>query len=349
MTANRFHIATSIFLIIFLGYLSYRILQPFIVPIAWAIVFAVVFYPIYIYLLKYMRFKALASFITILIIILMILGPFTYISFVLVDEVGSFVADFNKEKLDSIIYIFKKSRLFLVIEKIQSYAGVEGVGSSDAVTESIKKIGVTVTTSLSTGITNIAGMFINFILMLLAVFFFFKDGPDFLGKVRDYLPFPDTDKNRLINKIKDMVISTVFGGVVIAFAQGVLGGVAFYFLGIKSPVLWGCAITVMSFVPLIGTFAIWGPAAGYLIIQGSFWKGVILIFYGVFVISMVDNVLRPIIISGRTKMPTLAVLFSVLGGIKFFGFIGFIMGPLVLAIFISVFEIFRHIEGGENA
>jgi predicted PurR-regulated permease PerM len=349
MTANKFYLTTSIFLIIFLGYLSYQILQPFIVPIAWAIVFAVVFYPIYIYILKYMRFKALASFITILIIILMILGPFTYVSFVLVDEVGTFVTEFNKEKLDSIIDIFNNSRLFRVIEKIQSYTGVEGVGSSDAITENIKKMGSTVTTSLSTGITNMAGMFINVILMLLAVFFFFKDGPDFLEKVRDYLPFSETDKNRLINKIKDMVISTVFGGVVIAFAQGVLGGGAFYFLGIKSPVLWGCAMTVMSFVPLIGTFAIWGPASVYLMIQGSFWKGVILILYGVLVISMVDNVLRPIIISGRTKMPTLAVLFSVLGGIKLFGFIGFIMGPLVLALFISVFEIFRHIEGGENA
>ncbi|MFA6054252.1 MAG: AI-2E family transporter [Thermodesulfovibrionales bacterium] len=349
MSANRFYITTSIFLIIFLGYLSYQILQPFIVPIAWAVVFAVVFYPVYLYLLKYMRFKALASFITILIIILMILGPFTYISFVLVDEIGNFVTDFSKEKLDSIIHIFKHSHFFQVIEKIQSYAGVEGVGSSDAITESIKKIGATVTTSLSTGITNMAGMFIDFILMLFAVFFFFKDGPDFLTKVRDYLPFSEADKNRLISKIKDMVISTVYGGVVIAFAQGVLGGAAFYFLGIKSPVLWGSAMTVMSFVPLIGTFAIWGPAAGYLIIQGSFWKGVILILYGVLVISMVDNVLRPIIISGRTKMPTLAVLFSVLGGIKLFGFIGFIMGPLVLALFISVFEIFRHIEGGENA
>lgn len=349
MAANRFYITTSIFLIIFLGYLSYQILQPFIVPIAWAVVFAVVFYPVYVYLLKYMRFKPLASFVTILIIILMILGPFTYISFVLVDEIGNFVTDFSKEKLDSIINIFKRAHFFQVIEKIQAYAGVEGVGSSDAITEGIKKIGVTVTTSLSTGITNMAGMFINFILMLFAGFFFFKDGTDFLAKVRDYLPFSEADKNRLISKIKDMVISTVYGGVVIAFAQGVLGGAAFYFLGIQSPVLWGCAMTVMSFVPLIGTFAIWGPAAGYLIIQGSFWKGVILILYGVLVISMVDNVLRPIIISGRTKMPTLAVLFSVLGGIKLFGFIGFIMGPLVLALFISVFEIFRHIEGGENA
>jgi predicted PurR-regulated permease PerM len=145
-----------------------------------------------------------------------------------------------------------------------------------------------------------------------------------------------------------MVISTVYGGVVIALIQGILGGTAFYFLGLNSPVLWGCAMTVMSFLPLFGTFSIWGPAAAYLIIQGSVMKGVILLLYGVFIISIVDNILRPIIISGRTKMPTLAVFFSVLGGIKFFGLIGFIMGPLVLALFVSVFEIFKH-RGGEYA
>ena len=108
-------------------------------------------------------------------------------------------------------------------------------------------------------------------------------------------------------------------------------------------------MTVMSFLPLIGTFAVWGPASAYLFVQGSYGKGIILLLYGFLVISMVDNILRPIIISGRTKMPTLAVFFSVLGGIKLFGLIGFIMGPLVLALFLSIFEIFRHTQGGENA
>jgi predicted PurR-regulated permease PerM len=185
--------------------------------------------------------------------------------------------------------------------------------------------------------------------MLFAVFFFLKDGPGFLMRIRDYLPFNEEDKNRLISKIKDMVISTVFGGVVVAIVQGVIGGFAFYFLGIKSPVLWGASISVMSFLPLLGTFSIWGPMTGYLFIQGNYVKGIILLLIGGLGISMVDNILKPIIISGRTKMPTLAVFFSVLGGIKLFGFIGFIMGPLVLALFVSVFEIFGQIEGGENA
>ncbi len=108
-------------------------------------------------------------------------------------------------------------------------------------------------------------------------------------------------------------------------------------------------MTIMSFLPLLGTFSIWGPAVGYLFFEGDYIKAIILLLYGVLVITMVDNILRPIIISGRTKMPALAVFFSILGGIKVFGPIGFIMGPLVLALFVSVFEIFGNIEGGENA
>jgi predicted PurR-regulated permease PerM len=349
MPVNKFYTATSIFLIILLGYLTYQILQPFLNAIAWAVVFSIIFYPVFVFLLKYMKFRTVTSVVTILLIVVIIISPFSYLSFVLVDEISSFVSTLNKDKIDAVIDIFSQSRIAELISRVQSYTGVEGLGSSNSITEGIKKMAETITNNISSGITNIAGMLFDFVFMLLAVFFFLKDGPDFLEKARNYLPFSEEDKNRLIAKIKDMVISTVYGGVVIALIQGVLGGTAFYFLGINSPVLWGCAMTVMSFLPLFGTFSIWGPAAGYLIIQGSIMKGVILLLYGVFIISMVDNILRPIIISGRTKMPTLAVFFSVLGGIKFFGLIGFIMGPLVLALFVSVFEIFKHIGGGEHA
>lgn len=349
MLANRFYTATSIFLVLILGYLSYQVLQPFLNAIAWAVVFSIVFYPAYIFLLKYLRFKVIASILTLLIIILIILGPFTYLSFILVDEVGNFVENINKGSLDSIKNIFSNPQVSNIVNKVQSYIGIEGINIGDMIMENIKKIGRDVIVRLSGGISNLAGMLIDFIFMLFAVFFFLKDGPDFLSRIRNYLPFNEEDKNRLISKVKDMVISTVFGGVVVAIVQGIIGGFAFYFLGIKSPVLWGASISVMSFLPLLGTFSIWGPITGYLFIQGNYVKGIILLLVGVLGISMVDNILKPIIISGRTKMPTLAVFFSVLGGIKLFGFIGFIMGPLVLALFVSVFEIFRHIEGGENA
>jgi predicted PurR-regulated permease PerM len=349
VAANRFSTATSIFLTILLGYLTYQILQPFLVAIAWATVFTIVFYPVYVFLLRHLRYKSLASVVTLLILVVIILGPVTYLSFILVDEIGNFVNSFNKDTLQSLRDFFINSRPAELIQKLQTHFGIEGIGSSATITESVRSLGKTITSSLTVGITNVAAVLLNFIFMLFAVFFFLKDGAAFLLRLREYLPFSEEDKNRLISRVKDMVISTVYGGVLIAVIQGTLGGIAFAFLGIEAPVLWGCAMTVVSFLPLIGTFAVWGPASAYLFIEGDYGKGIILVLYGVLVISMVDNILRPIIISGRTKMPTLAVFFSVLGGIKLFGLIGFIMGPLVLALFVSIFEIFRHAQGGENA
>ncbi|MEW6587034.1 MAG: AI-2E family transporter [Nitrospirota bacterium] len=349
MKANSFYTATSLFLIILLGYLTYNILRPFLTPIAWAVVFAVVFYPVYLYLLKAVRYRGIASFITVVMVILIILGPVTYLSFILVDEVGNALQNLDVESFESLKGMLSDSRIAHTLERIQTEFGVERMDIGETLTQNMKKIGSLIAENLSSWVKNLAGMFIDLVLMVFALFFLLKDGPDFLMNARDYLPFSEDDKNRLIGKVKDMVISTVFGGVVVALIQGLIGGLAFYFLGIESPVLWGVSISLMSFLPLIGTFGIWGPITGYLFVQGSYAKGMILLLIGVFGISMVDNILKPLIISGRTKMPTLAVFFSVLGGIKLFGFIGFIMGPLVLALFVSVFEIFKHGEGGEHA
>jgi len=185
--------------------------------------------------------------------------------------------------------------------------------------------------------------------MIFTIFFFLKDGSGFLLKARDFMPFSERHKDRLATQVKDMIVSTVYGGATVALIQGILGGFAYYVIGMESPVMWGVAMAVMSFVPLLGTFSIWGPGSVFLLLSGSYAKGIGLFLFGVFVISMVDNILRPLIIGSRTKMPTILILFSVLGGIKLFGMIGFVMGPLIMAAFISVFEIFRHIEDEKEA
>lgn len=346
---NRFYTITSVFLLFLLGYLTFKVLSPFLNAIGWAIVFSIVFYPVYVYILKLLKFKTVASIITLIIIVVIVLGPFTYVSFILISEIRDLIESMNKGGFDPVQKIFTNSDLAEIVGKFQSYLGFQEIDIVDTVTKNIKKIGKEIAHSLTTGITNIAGVFLNFIFMLFAVFFFLKDGPGFLSKIRDYLPFAEDDKNRLISKVRDMVISTVYGGVIVALIQGTIGGLTFYLLGIKSPVLLGSAICIMSFLPFLGTFSVWGPIVVYLFIQNEIIKGFILLIVGALGISMVDNILKPIIISGRTKMPTLVVFFSVLGGIKLFGFIGFIMGPLVLALFVSIFEIFRHIEGGEHA
>jgi predicted PurR-regulated permease PerM len=336
-------------ILLVLSYLTYQILQPFFIALAWAAVFAVVFFPVYSYISKYLKYRSLASFLTTILILIIITGPFLSLSLILLDEVRDMVEQIDMGKIDSIKNILASSKITSIIEELKSRLGMETVNIGELILENLKRLGNNLVKNLSMWAANITNIFIDFILMIFAIFFFLKDGPDFLSKMRNYLPFSETQRERLGSQVKDMIISTVYGGAVVAIVQGILGGLAFSVLGLRSPVLWGTSIAIMSFLPLLGTSIIWGPAAIYLLLIGDYKEGIGLLLFGVLVIGMVDNILKPLIISGRTKMPTLLIFFSVLGGINFFGFIGFIMGPLILALFISVLTIFRSIEGGSNA
>jgi len=327
-----------------LGYLSYQIFLPFLTPIAWATVFCVVFYPVYAFSLRFIRLKALASLVTLLLILVVIIGPFSYISYALMSEVTDFVGKaeiITKKMAERLAH----ERITKIMEKIEPYTGIEGP-SEEIIVENAKKLGKKVVEGLSFGFTNAVSVAGNFVVMAFTIFFLLKDGPGFIEKIRDYLPFSENHRNRLVTQIRDMIVSTIYGGVIVAIVQGILGGLAFGILGIGSPVFWGCSMALMSFVPVLGTSIIWFPASLLLFSQGSHAKGTALILIGVFLISMVDNILKPLIIGGRTKMPTIIIFFTVLGGIKVFGLLGLIMGPLVFALFLSVFQIFKAIEGG---
>lgn len=349
MATNRFYSVMVTFLLVLLGYLTYKIMSPFLTAIAWAIVFSILFYPVYIFISRYIRVKSISSIITISLILIIIIGPFTYVSVLLIDELKGIISNISEGKPGYIRDLFEMPRLTILLEKIQSYIGVENLPTEKVIIENIKKIGTGLVENLSIRITNIISAALDFIIMIFTIFFLLKDGPGYLSKAKDYLPFNEEQKGRLASQIKDMIVSTVYGGVTVAVIQGLLGGFAFYFIGIHSPVLWGIAMAVMSFVPLLGVFSIWGPHSVYLLIQGDYLHGFGLFLFGFLVISMVDNILKPLIIGSRTKMPTIIIFFSVLGGIKLFGLIGLIMGPLIMAIFLSVIEIFRNIEGGADA
>jgi len=348
MSANRFYIFTLAGLSLLLGVLSYGILKPFLTPLAWAVVFSVTFYPIYAFLRRYIKWRSLASILTLLVILVVILGPFSYLSVLLVSELKDVAGYIDRGELTSLKDILNEPRIGWVLEKVSSLAHIEEGDISDIIVSGISDIGRSLIGKVTKGVKDVVSATLNFIIMSFSIFFFLRDGPDFIQRARNYLPFSEEQKDRLERLIRDMVVSTIFGGVVVALVQGLMGGMAFYFLGISSPVIWGSAIGIMSFIPVLGTFSIWGPAVIYLFLQGFTAKGVTLLIIGTFGISLVDNILKPVIIGGRTKMPTLVIFFSVLGGIKLFGLIGLIMGPLILALFISVFEIFRNLEGGAN-
>jgi predicted PurR-regulated permease PerM len=349
MGTSRFYSVMLVFLLVLLGYFTYKIISPFLTAIAWAIVFSIVFYPVFAYISRYVRWKSLASVITLILILIVIVGPFTYVTMLLIDELKGIISDVNDGRIGFISDLFKGTYVKTLLEKVRSYTGVEYIPKEEVIVDNISRLGKGLIENLSIKFTNIITAFFNFVFMIFTIFFILKDGPGFLSKTKDYLPFNETQKDRLATQVKDMVVSTVFGGTLVAIIQGTLCGVAFYFAGISSPVIWGIALAVMSFVPFLGAFSIWGPHAGYLLLQGNYLEGVGLFLFGFFVISMVDNILKPLIIGTRTAMPVILIFFSVLGGIKLFGLIGLILGPLIMAVFLSVFEIFRNIEGGTNA
>ena len=327
-----------------LGYLSYQIISPFLVPIAWAVVFSIVFYPVYAFISRHVKVKSIASSITVLLIFVVIIAPVSCLSIILIGELQK-VGDYtNSGGLDFFRELYDKIITSPQYEKISSLIGEHNMPTADMIMDNMKKIGTILVENLSIRITNIISAAINFLFMIFTLFFLFRDGPGFLNKVRDYMPFSDEQKSRLTKQVKDMVASTVYGGVTVAMIQGFLGGLAFYIIGFTSPVLWGIVMSIVSFIPLLGTLGVWGPAAIYLLMRGEYLTGIGLILYGTFVIGLVDNFLRPMLIGSRTKMPTIIIFFSVLGGIEAFGIIGLIMGPLIMAVFISVFEIFRHVK-----
>jgi len=331
-----------LFLTALLGYLAYQIMSPFLTAIAWAMVFSIIFYPVYAAIARYVRIREVASLLTIAIILVILIGPITYLSNILITEMRAFLERMTPERIESMRQYIINVRSSPLFERISPYIGDMVMPSQDLIVEGIKKVGKALIERMT--ITNVASLLANFLFMIFTIFFLLRDGPRFLSKTRDFMPFSEQEKDRLATQVKDMVVSTVYGGAIVAIIQGVLGGLAYYLVGINSPVMWGVAMSVMSFVPLVGTFSIWGPASLFLILTGSPMKGAGLFAFGVLVISMVDNILRPLIIGTRTKMPTILILFSVLGGIKLFGMIGFVMGPLIMAAFLSVLYIFRHIE-----
>jgi predicted PurR-regulated permease PerM len=184
----------------------------------------------------------------------------------------------------------------------------------------------------------IAGFFFS----LLSLYYLFKDGSHVFGRLKEIVPLPSKERDLLIQRFKDMIYATIYGGLLIATIQGLLGGLSFWILGLPSAIFWGTAMAFLSFIPIGGTALIWAPAAIILLIGGFIWKGLILLGVGIFVISMVDNLLRPFFISSRTNIHPLLLFFAVLGGVQAFGLIGLVAGPLIATLFLTMTEIYIH-------
>lgn len=180
----------------------------------------------------------------------------------------------------------------------------------------------------------------HFVVMLYAMFFFLLDGQKMVRTALAHLPLAEADKEQMLDKFVSVTRATLRGTLLIGLAQGVMGGLAFWVVGIEGAIFWGTVMTVLSIIPGIGSALVWAPAALILMITGSFWSGLGLALFGALVIGSIDNLLRPILVGRDTRMHELMIFFSTLGGLLAFGAMGFIVGPILAALFLTVWEMF---------
>jgi predicted PurR-regulated permease PerM len=188
---------------------------------------------------------------------------------------------------------------------------------------------------------NVARFFVMFFLMLYVLFFVVRDGELVLEHVEKAMPLSDSLERQLARKFAEVSRATLKGTLIVGIVQGALGGIMFAILGIQGPVFWGCVMVLLSVVPAVGPGLVWFPAALVLIATGGLTEGLVLIAYGVLVIGLVDNLLRPLLVGRDTKMPDYLVLLSTLGGLTMFGITGFVLGPVVAALFLTLWQMFE--------
>ena len=183
------------------------------------------------------------------------------------------------------------------------------------------------------------GFIVDLCIVLYLLFFLLRDGDDLARRIRTAIPLYPDQQRELFSSFTTVIRATVKGNVVVAIVQGALGGLIFWFLDIRAPVLWGVVMAFLSLLPAVGCALVWLPVAIYFLVTGATWQGIVLIAYGVLVIGLVDNILRPILVGKDTKMPDYVVLISTLGGMAIFGINGFVIGPVIAAMFMAVWEI----------
>ncbi len=181
---------------------------------------------------------------------------------------------------------------------------------------------------------------VAFGVMMYLLFFQLRDGAALSRRIREALPLDEAHKRNLLAKFAAVIRATVKGNVVVAITQGALGGVILWVLGIQGALLWGTLMAFLSLLPAVGAGLVWGPVAIYFLAVGQIWQGVVLIAFGIFVIGLVDNILRPILVGKDTKMPDWVILISTLGGMAVFGINGFVIGPAIAALFLATWAIF---------
>ena len=313
------------------------ILWPFFGAVCWAVFIAIVFWPLHRRFLQGSHGKPnMAAAASLLVILLIVILPMSMLAASVTQEASVFVGKMRSGEIQlghyfqrfidalpawarGILERFGMSDLGLLQQKILAMLGSSG----QALTSRAFLIGqVTL------------DFVVAFFVMLYIVFFLFRDGPRLAGAIARAIPLRPEHTERLLTQFATVVRATVKGNIVVALVQGALGGLAFWALGVPGAVLWGAVMALLSLLPAVGAVLVWAPVAAYFFFSGDLVKAIGLALWGAVVIGLVDNFLRPMLVGKDTRMPDYLVLVATLGGLVVFGLNGFVIGPVIAAVFL---------------
>ena len=329
-----------IFLVVAISAVFLNMTRPFLMAILLAGIFTSLSQPLFQRLVKVFRGrKTPAALLTLVILVLVIIIPLGFLTGVVTNQalkVGESVSPWVQDKVQN------PDKIVIWMEGLPFYDRIAPY-QDDIMNTTGQAVGL-VSQFLISSLSSATSGTLNFLfllsLMLYAMYFFLVDGDKLLDLILYYLPLEDKDERRLLDKFRSVTRATLKGTAVIGVLQGSLAGLAFAVVGIPSAIFWGTLMTVLSIVPGIGTALIWVPAAILLMTEGNWGKGIGLAIFCGLIVGSIDNFLRPRLVGKDTQMPDLLILLGTMGGILMFGILGFIIGPIVAALFVTIWDIY---------
>ena len=330
-STNAYYLLLALITILFVS-----IIFNFAAPILWSIVVSIIFYPLYEKFLLMTNKKSLSSILSLILILLLVIIPSIGILGLITNELIIFINSFDDYSLERYVEMIPNESL---INDLLAWAGLSITQLTEKADDFLLAASKVFYESVSTISANVINFFISLFLFIYLTFFFLKDGEKIVKSCMDAFPMKNEDESYLLNEFQKTTRATIKGTIVVALAQGFLGYMTLLLLGVEGALIWGAVMALLSIIPAVGTILVWLPIALVLFANGQIIEASILIFSGIFIIGMIDNLLRPILIGKETKIPDYLILLTTIGGISIFGITGFIIGPIIASLFISIWSL----------
>ena len=322
------------------------IFSPFLLPVLWAAILAHVTFPLHTRLITLLKGRATASaWLLTLGIMALVVVPVVFLTLLLIQEAGIAYDAISAWVQSGGVRRLPAQLAHLPLGgRMQDFISRHMASSRDLETfllQSSKALSGFVLDQVAGLAKNAFLLAANFLVMIVTLFFFFRDGRRLLDGLYQIIPLEDSHKAKIFSRLDQTITAVVKGIVITAIVQGLLAGIAYGVLDVPVPVFLLALTIILAPLPFGGTALVWGPVALYLLWMGPVWKGLAMLAWGAGVVTTVDNVLRPLLIGQGSKLPTLFLFFSILGGLAAYGMIGLFLGPILLAILLTAIQIYR--------